>query len=85
MRVMKNIFKKNPKNYKILEKPKNNVKISFEIVFLTMWCHMAICCNLFLVPRGTYSTFQGNLLSSAFQFILYFYVVYEVLKEREKY
>ena len=50
-------FKKNPKNYKILEKPKNNVKISFEIVFLTMWCHMAICCNLFLVPRGTYSTF----------------------------
>ena len=48
---------KTPKNYKILEKPKNNVKISFEIVFLTMWCHMAICCNLFLVPRGTYSTF----------------------------
>ena len=50
-------FLKNPKNYKILEKPKNNVKISFEIVFLTLWCHMAICCNSFLVPRGTYSTF----------------------------
>ena len=76
---------KNPpqKNFKILKIPKTMLKSRLRLCLpLVPYGHVTVIIFFFLVPRGTFS--PGKFTTQCLLARTVIYVVYEVVKEKEK-